>query len=226
MQAAGSSAKANMGTALHKFTESVDRGETITGVLPEVTRDVDAYVECMKTAKVTVDQIECFVVLDEYKIGGTFDRIVTHKGKRYVLDVKTGRLDYGMGKIAMQLAVYAHARHYDPLTFQRTDLDVDLERAIVAELPAGTGKCFLRWVDIASGWEAVQLAGQVRAWRARKNLSEAFEYAKVDLPDALMAQIEAATDVATLNALWASNAHAWKLEHSQAAKLKKSIINN
>ncbi len=41
-----------------------------------------------------------------------------------------------------------------------------------------------------------------------------------------MAQIEAATDVATLNALWASNAHAWKLEHSQAAKLKKSIINN
>ncbi len=53
MQAAGSSAKANMGTALHKFTESVDRGETITGVLPEVTRDVDAYVECMKTAKVT-----------------------------------------------------------------------------------------------------------------------------------------------------------------------------
>ena len=231
LEAAASSAAANVGTALHKLTEADDLGVLDLSILsPEEKQSIYAYRQAMVQAKLTVDQIETFVVHDGLKIGGTFDRTVNSGKRKFVFDVKTGSLDYGMGKIAMQLAVYAHSRHYNPETFERTDLDVDLERAIVCHLPAGTGKCILHWVDIAAGWEAVQLASQVRSWRARKNLSEPFEAVTVqpETPtaetDEIIALIEKAPDVATLNALWSEHMQFWTPHHSAAAKARKSTM--
>ena len=114
--------------------------------------------------------VEQFTVLDELKIGGTPDRVVEYDGQRYIADVKTGSIEYGAGAIAMQLAVYAHSRLYNLRTGERTPLDVHQDRAVVIHLPAGTGTCTLHWVDITAGWEAVQHATWVRAWRARRNL--------------------------------------------------------
>ena len=232
LEAAASHAAANIGTALHKFTEDHDRAVLNMDQVPGQYRaDLIAYADVMTKARVTVQAIETFVVADGIKVGGTFDRIVMHGGKRYVLDVKTGSIDYGMGKIAMQLAVYAHSRHYNPETFERSDLDVDLERAIVAHLPAGQGKCFLRWVDIATGWEGVQLAARVRDWRKLKNLSEPFEYARATpelSPDQLrvLTLIRSANDLPTLNRVWFDNKDAWTPAHTEASKARKAQLTN
>lgn len=230
LDVAQSSAAANIGTALHKFTEQHDYGTLDMTTVPELYRpDIKAYAEVMRQAKLRVQQVETFVVNDAIKVGGTFDRTVAIGGKMYVLDVKTGSIDYGMGKIAMQLAVYAHSRHYDPATGQRTDLDVDLERAIVAHLPAGTGKCFLRWVDIATGWEGVHLAGQVRAWRALKNLSEPMEYVRVEpeLSDGerrILDQIAAAATLTALNEIWHTHKSSWTPALTEASKARKATL--
>lgn len=229
VEAAKAGAAANTGTALHELTDQWDRGVLDIAKVPATHRpDIEAYRDV--TRDLTITQIEQFGVHDGLKIGGTWDRIVQHKGKPYIADLKTGAdLKYGMGKIAMQLAVYAHCRAYDPLTGTRTDIDVDQERAIIIHLPAGTGKAFLHRVDIAAGWEAVQVATQVRAWRARKNLSERFEYAKAPDPEPdadLMWQISTAVDVTELRALWATNngTGKWTAAHTVAAKARQEKL--
>jgi PD-(D/E)XK nuclease superfamily len=168
-EAAAAHAAATTGTALHALTERIDRGQSV-GVIPDAYRaDLAAYKKT--TAELTPVHIEAFTVLDELRVGGTPDRIVEYDGHRYIADVKTGSIEYGMGKIAMQLAVYSRSVLYDHTTGDRTPLDVDLSNAIVVHLPAGEGQCQLHWINIAAGWEAVQLATQVRAWRSRRNLS-------------------------------------------------------
>ena len=49
---------------------------------------------------------------------------------------------------------------------------VDQQHGIVMHLPVGKGECTLYEVDIAAGWEAVQLAVDVRAWRKRRDLAQ------------------------------------------------------
>lgn len=229
LDVAASSAAANIGTALHKFTEAYDRnaGPLDGSVSTEVRLDIEAYAEA--TACLKMVGIEQFVVNDPLKVGGTFDRLVEYNGVRYIADIKTGTLDYGMGKIAMQLAMYARSRTYNPTTYERTDLDVDVYRAIVIHLPAGQGKCFLRWVDIATGWEGVHLAEQVREWRARKNLSETFEYAKATpqltpTQTAILALVGNSQDVPTLNGLWHEYRQHWCDELTSASKQRKADL--
>lgn len=174
-EAAAATAAATTGTALHTLTERVDRNETL-GVIPVAYQaDLDAYRDA--TSPFKVETIEQFRVQDDLKIGGTTDRIFEYLGTRYIGDVKTGSIEWGIGKIAMQLATYANSVPYDWGTRQRTPdpWPVDLDRAIIVHLPAGQGVCNLVWVDIKAGWEAVTtLAQPVRAWRSRKNLSEPF----------------------------------------------------
>lgn len=162
-EAAAASSAATTGTALHRLAERLDRGEEVA--VPEVAKaDLEAYRQA--TAGIDWRHIERITVHDGLQVAGTPDRIADR-----VYDIKTGSIDFGLGKIAMQLALYAHSEVYDVNTGERTPLDVDLERAVVIHLPAGTGTCRLVEVDIAAGWEAVQLATQVRAWRARKDLA-------------------------------------------------------
>lgn len=175
IEAAKSSAGATTGTALHALTELVDRGQELP-VLPDSARtDLEAYRQAI--SRFRVHAIEQFVVLDDIKVAGTADRIVELNGKRYILDLKTGStVDYSMGAIAQQLAVYSRGLAYDISTGERTPTFVDQERAIVAHLPAGAGACSLYWVNIDHGWEAAQISLRVRAYRkhARNGLSEKF----------------------------------------------------
>ena len=83
----------------------------------------------------------------------------------HILDLKTGRLDYGAGKIAQQLAVYANSKDYDPETGERSDQDVCTHYGIVVHLPQGTGEATVHVVDLVAGWEAVKLSSQVREHR-------------------------------------------------------------
>lgn len=158
--------------------------------------------------------IEQLVIVDELKVAGTPDRVVewigpdtstpdgtpVTAGDVFIDDTKTGGLDYGAGKIACQLAIYANAVLYDQATNKRTEQTPRLRKdwAIIVHVPAGTGTAQLVWVDIAAGWRAVtELCGPVRAWRtASKRLTKPFP-----APD-IRAQIDAALTADEVRALW------------------------
>jgi predicted GIY-YIG superfamily endonuclease len=174
-EAASASAAANLGTALHRFTERHDRGELIAPPDPWAA-DLAAYAATIRAKGITIDpaHIERITPVPELDAAGTLDRIVKVPGHGLVIaDVKTGQdLRYSWGEIAIQLAIYAHGAGlwngtgYDPMP------PVSLERALVIHLPAGQARCELHWLDIAAGWEAARLAATVRAWRARRDLTQ------------------------------------------------------
>jgi hypothetical protein len=159
-------APATIGTAVHKFIADIDRGLDVGLVPGDYERDLNAYQRA--TVMLKHLHVEQFMVNDDLLLGGTPDRIVELWGKRFIADAKTGDISRP-GKIAMQLACYAHSKLYDVTTHTRTPIDVDQNNAIIIHLPAGTGECTLYWVNIAAGWDAVQLAHKVRQWRAGQN---------------------------------------------------------
>lgn len=173
-EAASASASANLGTALHRFTERHDRGELIAPPDPWAA-DLAAYAATMRAEGITISpaHIERITPVPCLGAAGTLDRIADVPGYGLVIaDVKTGQdLRYSWGEIAIQLAIYAHGAGlwtgtgYDPMP------PVSQERALVIHLPAGQARCELHWLDIAAGWEAAQLAATVRAWRGRRDLT-------------------------------------------------------
>lgn len=175
-EAAAASSGANIGTALHSFTEAVDAGRPVHIPAPW-DADVAAYSAALERARITVDPdfIETVLALHSIEVAGTMDRLVTMPdGRRLIADLKTGKdLTYGWGEIAIQLALYAHAEQiFDPSTGQYRPMpEVDQDEALVMHLPAGQARCDLYVVDIAAGWDAVQTALVVRAWRKRRDLA-------------------------------------------------------
>lgn len=175
-EAARASSGANLGTALHAFTERVDLGLETTIPSPW-DLDVAAYRSTLATHGLLVDPalVEGIVVLPELDVAGTFDRIVTWQGERFIADLKTGAdLSWSWNAIAIQLALYANAATiYDPITRTHTPMpDVSKATAIVIHLPVASGRCSLYRVDIKAGWEAAQHCLFVRQWRnAREHLA-------------------------------------------------------
>jgi len=198
-QAAAVTAKANEGTARHKLTERIDRGEAVR-VPAQLTPDIDAYRAA--TAGFVWLAVERMVVLDADRVAGTPDRLALVDERPTVVDLKCGRdLSYSWRAIAVQLASYAHGERYDPATGARSPLPdgIDVDSAVVVHLPAGEGRCELHRVDIASGWEAYRLALEVRRWRQRRNLARAYESPVLEavdpaIVDALRARMTALDD--------------------------------
>jgi hypothetical protein len=176
-EAAESTRGANLGNALHRFTERIDDGEPNVEVPKKWRADVDAYIKTMNEHGVRV--IERFterqLLNTLIESGGTCDRILDRPDwkKPRVGDLKTGKnVVSKMDEIAGQMAIYANATHwYDPLTKTLHEMpDVDKEVAIVMHLPVGQGHCVLYEVDIAAGWQAVQYEINQRYYRKRKDL--------------------------------------------------------
>jgi hypothetical protein len=205
--AANSKAGADIGSALHAFTERVDRGEELT--IPEpFDADVKAYTAEMEAAGILTltGWIERVVICHDIGIVGTMDRLSTcpewkrRPGDTHTLarvgDIKTAIdkvyatydddgnqtgteqvntvLRYGMADIPLQLAIYANASHWwNPQGEKWVEMPpVDRAVAMVYHVPAGMAECRIIEVDIAAGWEAVQTALKVRAWRKRKGLGQ------------------------------------------------------
>lgn len=218
--AAGAGVAAMNGTSMHSFTERIDRGEPI-GDVPDLFRpDVLAYQA--STVAMKRLHVEEFVVCDEIKAAGTPDLIVEFDGGRYIADKKTGSVDYPH-KMAAQLAIYAHSQIYDIATGTRRPLPgVDGRRGIIIHLPAGEGRAQLYWINIAAGWDAVQLGVKVREWRSRKSILEPiddFSMATAVLADAgliddsVTAQLEAASSVNELLTVFDDNKDIWTADH-------------
>ncbi len=194
-EAAHGSAKATVGTAVHKFCERIDRGAISLVDIPESHRaDVAAYLTAMAPFK--IHGIEEFVVIDEIQVAGTFDRIVEYDGQRYVADIKTGSIEYPH-KMAVQLALYSRGWFYDPKEPRsRGNTGVSQSAGIVIHLPAGQRRCDLYWVDLKAGWEAASHCNWTREWRKRKDLFAAASFGaaliELDAPTAHLSTPELA----------------------------------
>jgi hypothetical protein len=223
LEAGGASTKANMGTAIHSLTERLDRGQPL-GTVPEQFRaDIAAYTDA--TTGLEPVEIEQMCVVDDLKIAGTPDLLVRcADGVLRIADKKTGSIDYPH-KMAAQLAIYAHASKYNPETGQRSSWgDVDQEKAIIIHLPVGEGRCELHYIDIAAGWEAVQLAMQVRQWRSRKGITTPYSADVVSIRD-VEDSIILATTIDELVSLWTKYESIWTDECTELAASKKALIN-
>lgn len=177
----GATARRDLGTALHAmFEQSVlDPNYYPPG---EYAADIAAIHQALTDAGLTIvaGMVERQVVLDDIKVAGTFDLLlVDHNGRRYIGDLKTGAsLDYGAQGFALQLALYAHA---DALYSQGPAKDgsedvrepmptVDQDRAVIVHCQPGSGTATVHALDIAAGWDKVEIALEVRAWRSRRNI--------------------------------------------------------
>lgn len=178
-------ARANLGTALHTFTEVTDRARSQATVPEPIPApwvyDVAAYVDALDKAKIQIvpDYIERITIAPEVDAAGTFDRIVRlPNGELVIGDLKTGEdLSYGWSEIAIQLAIYANGRglwnrktsEWDPMP------RVSLTKAMVFHLPYGEKRCDLYWVDIKKGWYGAKLCKTVRDWRSLDGLVKKIE---------------------------------------------------
>lgn len=178
---AGASDKADKGTFLHGLSEMVDNGQELPDTLTfgDVI-DMDAYKRATWPI-LSIVHMERLVVLDEYQIAGTPDRVSTVRegvklvapdgyvfepGELIITDLKTGTVDYGALKMAMQLAIYSRSALYDPATGERTPLgNINQKWGIIMNAPAGEGECTLYWADLSMGWEAVAVAREIRRLR-------------------------------------------------------------
>lgn len=226
-EAAAASAAATTGTALHALTELVDRGQELPAGLPaNVLASLDAYTEATKDLKAT--HIEQFCVQDTLKVGGTPDRVVKYQGRSYIADLKTGSIEWGALKIAMQLAIYARSHTYDVTTGERGDHGADNLRGLIIHLPAvedpAEARCDLHWVDLKEGWFSVVVAGQVREKRKLKFKDLTQPFGQDDLTPlleesmTLSSRINKCATADEVRALWSVHASEWTDDLTSIAK--------
>ena len=182
MEAAKASEGANNGTALHDFTKLFDLGKEVTPPTLAWTKDITGYATTLHEwgFKVVPGMVERTVCIPELGIIGTFDRLLEHvrTGRLYIGDLKTaGKIHFGWGEIAMQLAMYSrgawlwdkNTRTWSPMVEVG---EIDQDRAVVMHVKIGTGKCQLWRVRIDAGWDELDTALRARKYNARKDLAE------------------------------------------------------
>jgi hypothetical protein len=187
MEAAGSSTKASLGTALHRMTERLDRGEITLADVPEEWRDRCAkYVETMAANGIVSHpaHLEQRLIDDRYTVAGTTDQICTLPNRELpvIADKKTGaNLDFSWLEISIQLACYANhtARaDWDPRRgeWRRGDrIDVDRRQGLIIHLPAtGDVRCELYLIDLDAGYGGYLLAHEIREFRKTKQLAQVY----------------------------------------------------
>ena len=179
-EAGGIHEAARKGTDRHGLVELIHKGLPLPADIDRAAlADLAAYRDLLAEWGLAPvpGTAERFVVNDELKMGGTPDVLMDWTGIRraavaldldrpVVVDLKTGRVDYGAGKMAMQLAAYASCSTYDPAEpTTRRPLGASREIGLVIHLPLGQARADLYAVDLVVGWAGVQLAAAVRAFR-------------------------------------------------------------
>ena len=180
----GANDRREMGTALHAIAALIDNGETPKNLTPETAADMKAYTDGLSQHGVTIvpGMVELTVVLDAYRVAGTFDRLVKIQGFTLplVADLKTGGdLTYSWQSIAVQMAAYAHADDIyrqggaqDGSEDTREPLPaVDQRYGLIMWLNADTAKLELFLVDLEAGWTAFEHSYWTRQWRGRKDVA-------------------------------------------------------
>lgn len=239
IDAAGAGARATAGTALHSFTEVIDLGQPLPPNVPEqYVGTLDAYRRAIRFFKIR--KMEGFCIVDDLAVGGSYDRILeateegldeferatgrrmcyptgeeVRPGDVIIGDLKTGKsVDFGAGAISIQLGLYANAVDYDHTLGSRTPLPGNPRKdwGLVLHVPAGGGVAYMKWVNIAAGWETARdVLPLVHAWRKRRDLFYDLHSETVGATSgpSLTEQIHGATSGAALRALYAQNRDKW-----------------
>ena len=173
---------------MHEAGETILNEETGEDVPITATdlASIEAYAERMTRLGAKVIESEAVIVNDEMGYAGRLDRIIMarlpelvigkgtpgeyvrpadQRARRYVADIKSGRVDLGAGKIARQLAAYALGDLYDLETGERSRHSAVRDVALVFHLPQGAGACTVHPVDLKAGAVLLKLSAEVR--RAR-----------------------------------------------------------
>lgn len=193
-QIAQAQGRADLGTAVHEFTELLDAGTLDWGFVPEALKaPLAAYQEKMADFD-TVDT-EVFVAVDEpvdpsgttmIRGAGSLDRLIRHPDLGVcVADIKTGADEpkYPLGATT-QVAIYSRGRRYRDARFGgspsfddgepnadgsawRKSLHPELNQdtGILIHLPLDGSGCFLYALDLNRGWESLLLGHQVQSAR-------------------------------------------------------------
>jgi hypothetical protein len=139
----GANEKRQHGTHLHDLSEYVDRGEPLPPHASDTDmRDMAAY--ALATSMLQQVYIETLVVCRDLKASGTPDRVSFYDGLdpdgclagNMITDLKTGSVEYGELKMAMQLAGYSRGRFYDHTLFPLPAHDPNDEKARKAAVAA------------------------------------------------------------------------------------------
>jgi len=178
LAAAASDRAANVGTALHAFTERIDAGEQPADLVPHTDPlylDLCAYKEATK--HLAMAAAELFVVCDELQAAGSFDRLLQVPDVGLVVaDLKTGRHEPNYPHAAAtQMAVYSRGHLYDPdkgRVGHLPALGIDQDHGLLIHLPAERGTCDLYLIDLEHGWALAQAAVAVRAAYKTKPLTK------------------------------------------------------
>ena len=182
---AGANEKSAKGTHLHEVSELVDSGTPLSSI-PNLTladqADIKAY-EVGTRDLVDIVLMEKLMVHDELQVAGTPDRVshlkremvapdgtVIHPDSLLITDLKTGRVDYGKLKMAMQLSIYSRSRLYFQDGRRREVHGLRTDWGLIMHLPAGEANLTIYWADLNAGWDAVLLAREVRKVRSTKAL--------------------------------------------------------
>jgi hypothetical protein len=248
--AANARVSANLGTAMHGFTEMHDRGELLAdpewkSVPEQFHADLRAYAALLKRHAILIDPalIERIVVNPHYQVAGTFDRIGFHDGEPVVVDLKTGRdLTYGWNEIAIQLYLYATSAamwNRDTETYSPLPNALSMTRALVIHLPVGKATATLYEVDLEPARAAADLCQGVREWRKYRNLAREIGVATAGAtgpdigtveelvtevrPPTYAERIAAASSVTELSAVWrdATAAGQWTTELETLGKRRQ-----
>lgn len=188
---------------MHETGETILNEETGEEVPITATdlASIEAYDERMRRLGAKVIESEAVIVNDEMGYAGRLDRIIMarlpelvigkgtpgeyvrpadQRARRYVADIKSGRVDLGAGKIARQLAAYALGDLYDLETGERTRHSAVRDVALVFHLPQGAGVCTVHAVDLKAGAVLLKLSAEVR--RARNTGRKTID-TSVDITD-------------------------------------------
>lgn len=184
-EAGGGSEAANLGTALHGFTEAIDRGGRLADVPENHRDDVIAYRQEMIRQQLTVvpEAIERVTMTSRWDgVAGTFDRIYRLDDGTYVIgDLKTGKVGYDPKEMFAQLAVYAEGVNevgvYDVAAerWERLPFDVRTDLGLIVHLPAGEATCTVYLADLEAGRHHVEFCASVRRHRKLKHALPARE---------------------------------------------------
>lgn len=163
---AGAADAADLGTAFHGLTETLDRGGTVDYPVEEFEPWLAAYRDAMRDWEIV--DAEVFTVCDELEAAGTPDRVLRHRhtGEQVIADVKTGENEPAFpSKVMTQCAIYAHSMAYDQATGRRRALDVSRERGLLIHVPIRSDSepfAALYDLDLTLGWELAKTAVYVR----------------------------------------------------------------
>lgn len=172
--AAGTKAKANRGTSIHRACQAAERG-AFHEVPEELRSHVAKYFAAMRSGGLEIlpEFVERTVIVSAYDTAGTFDNLVRcPDGKIRVADKKTGRMDYSDVEFAVQMSLYANADamfNYDTGRYEPLP-EIAKDYAILAHIDPETGDCELQRINIEWGWVWAKTCAEVMAIRKTKHI--------------------------------------------------------